>query len=96
MRGAHTYNSQEEMKGIQRKKSSVKIKWVNVLTLDNDNGNDILFVSSYCNAHGLFAVTNCDMHIWIVTSGASFHVIPHLEWFFYDIRYCPSSGQLCM
>ena len=54
---------------------------MNVVTHDSDSRNDVLFVSSCHRKHALLADTNGDMHTWILDSGASFHVMPHREWF---------------
>ena len=71
----------EEKRDIQPRKSSAKIEEVNVVTHDSDSGNDVLFFSSCHRERALLADTNGDMHIWILDSGASFHVMPHREWF---------------
>ena len=43
------------MKESQSKKTNIKIEEVNVVTDFNNNRNDVRFVSSCFNAHGLLA-----------------------------------------
>ena len=64
-----TYDIKEEMKESQPKKSTVKIEELNGVTHDSHSGNDILFISSYHNAHALLANTNGETHTWILNSG---------------------------
>ena len=63
-----TSDSEEEMKEGQHKKSIAKIDGVNVVTHDNDNGNDVLFVSSCFHPHALLANIDGDMHTWNLDS----------------------------
>ena len=67
----------------------MKIEEVNAITRESED--DMLFVSSL-DAHALVTNDDSDMTTWIFDSGASFHVIPHREWF------CSYNGgsQLCM
>ena len=74
-------NDSEEMKESQPMKSNVKIKELIVVTHNNDSWNNIVFVSSYFNAHVLLADTDGQMNTWILDSGVCFHVTLHHEWF---------------
>ena len=59
--------------------SSVKIKEINAISEESEDG-EILLNSSLDNAQ-LVDTNDLIIHYWILDLGASFHVAPHKEWF---------------